>query len=501
MATIQPDVKLEFAPAVAPLTLPTAGQWVDVTGYAKRIYFKRGREDALSQVRTGILKVDLLNTDRRFDPFPYSSGPYGSGVKRGRRWRLQGEFNGTDYPLIQTFAERYRPSYPARYGALMHVESSDAFWLWAKQEVTTTRDEELSGARLVALLDEGGWPGTGLYTSSGFRAIDTGLSNVVGIELVDDFLLDPIRDVGNSVQGMVFVAKDGTFTFLDRHRAIHPGRGYFSAVASFGDDSTAVSAPVFTGGGLDDLSVGGAFTGTGTTHFRVQIDGTGTPDTFRWSDDGGATWTASAVAITGSAQTLTDGVTITFGATTGHTDTDTWDFYAGGIAYRDLGPATNEVYNRVRITPAGGEQQEVSDASSISDYTESTKTLRASLLASANEAYDFAVKFLNQNKSQYRYYPSLTFGATGDSSLSSVLWPLLFSLDLGQKVLVTHNPPGGGSPWQTFHTVEGIEGAWSLQAKGWEYIKLFLSVAPIYSYCILNSAVYGRLNTTARLAW
>ncbi len=84
---------------------------------------------------------------------------------------------------------------------------------------------------------------------------------------------------------------------------------------------------------LNDLSSGGIYTGTGTeppyVNYRVKIDGTG-PDTFTWSDDNGATWQASGVAITaGSAQTLNNGVTITFGADTGHTLEDYWNFTAG----------------------------------------------------------------------------------------------------------------------------------------------------------------------------
>lgn len=86
----------------------------------------------------------------------------------------------------------------------------------------------------------------------------------------------------------------------------------------------------FTGGGLDDITVGGTFTGfKKKVDYRVNIDGTGTPDTFEWSNDGGSTWEAQDVPITGSAQTLEDGITVTFGATTGHTLGNRWDWSAG----------------------------------------------------------------------------------------------------------------------------------------------------------------------------
>ena len=89
---------------------------------------------------------------------------------------------------------------------------------------------------------------------------------------------------------------------------------------------SSVGEPTFTGIGLDDMTTGGTFTGTVDTNYRVKIDGTGTPDTFRWSDNGGTTYNAIGVAITGSAQSLNNGVTVTFGATTGHTSNDYWDF-------------------------------------------------------------------------------------------------------------------------------------------------------------------------------
>jgi len=92
-------------------------------------------------------------------------------------------------------------------------------------------------------------------------------------------------------------------------------------------DALAGNTITFTGSGLNDMTAGGTFTGPTSLDYRVQIDATGTPDTFEWSDDGGATWDATGVAITGGVQTLNNGVTITFAATTGHTLSNRWDFY------------------------------------------------------------------------------------------------------------------------------------------------------------------------------
>ena len=80
--------------------------------------------------------------------------------------------------------------------------------------------------------------------------------------------------------------------------------------------------PTFNGSGLDDLTAGTVFTHTEVVVFIIQIDATGTPDTFKWMRTGGS-WT-TGVAITGAEQTLEYGFKITFAATTGHTLTDQW---------------------------------------------------------------------------------------------------------------------------------------------------------------------------------
>jgi hypothetical protein len=94
-----------------------------------------------------------------------------------------------------------------------------------------------------------------------------------------------------------------------------------------------VGAATISGSGLDDMTAGGTFSGSVVTYYRVQIDGTGTPDTFKWSDDGGSTWNATTVAITSASQNLNNGVSVRFVATTGHTSANYWDFQASWEDY------------------------------------------------------------------------------------------------------------------------------------------------------------------------
>lgn len=116
-------------------------------------------------------------------------------------------------------------------------------------------------------------------------------------------------------------------------------------------DGTAVNDPfvgpaVFTGTGLSDATSGGSYTGDEPAVFVVSIVGTGTPNTFQWAKNGAVG--ATGVAMTGAAQMLADGVTITFAATTGHTLGDRWTISTGislgrtGLIHWDAPPATLE---------------------------------------------------------------------------------------------------------------------------------------------------------------
>ena len=91
--------------------------------------------------------------------------------------------------------------------------------------------------------------------------------------------------------------------------------------------------------GVNDLTSSGTYTGTEDIRYIIRIDAEGTPDTFEWSDDGGMTFT-TGVAITGAAQTLSNGVQITFTSTTGHTLNDRW--VVSAKYYRDDNFGLNE---------------------------------------------------------------------------------------------------------------------------------------------------------------
>lgn len=81
-----------------------------------------------------------------------------------------------------------------------------------------------------------------------------------------------------------------------------------------------------TWGSLDDMTLSASgYTGVNSKEFIVRIATEGTPDQISFSSDNETSWSTPA-DITGSAQTLAEGVQVSFGATTGHSLGDEWRF-------------------------------------------------------------------------------------------------------------------------------------------------------------------------------
>ena len=101
-----------------------------------------------------------------------------------------------------------------------------------------------------------------------------------------------------------------------------------------------IETPIFTGAGQSTMTTGGTYGISTITLYRVTInDDYPTPNTFDWVYDVGGGWQTggSGINITGSAQSLSNGVTVTFGSTSGYTKGNSWDFKAGKSRFRLTG--------------------------------------------------------------------------------------------------------------------------------------------------------------------
>lgn len=76
------------------------------------------------------------------------------------------------------------------------------------------------------------------------------------------------------------------------------------------------------GSGLDDITAGGTYTGAKDCVITLKISTAAGTDKFQWKKDGGAY--SAEISMTGAAQLLTEGVTATWLATTGHDLNDEW---------------------------------------------------------------------------------------------------------------------------------------------------------------------------------
>lgn len=101
--------------------------------------------------------------------------------------------------------------------------------------------------------------------------------------------------------------------------------GFKDGDADFNDVTSGVGPTTHNGVGLNDATYGGTYTGSTTKTFRVKITSVGTPDTFQYSSDDGSTYNGTNINVTNTGPiTLTEGVTINFLNTTGHTLNEYW---------------------------------------------------------------------------------------------------------------------------------------------------------------------------------
>ena len=202
-------------------------------------------------------------------------------------------------------------------------------------EVNSTTSQSLIRLEALASDPDGNLDGVVFYVNGEAQASWSGTLDFNG-SLPDD--------------GDTLVIDDGT----DRNQSV---------TFEFDDDQSVLGGltPLVTGSSwnhLDDLVVSGNPTHHEPVTFVVEIDSTGTTDTFRWSKDGGQTFVNERVDITAStALALSHGLEITFAAQTGHGLGDRWSF---------TGRPANVI---VTIAENGGEVQRTRDAlvSAIND--------------------------------------------------------------------------------------------------------------------------------------
>jgi len=141
-----------------------------------------------------------------------------------------------------------------------------------------------------------------------------------------------VRIIANDFQ--LFLT-DGQTSYTYQVKSVGTlGTATYQAAGTFSENIASIatiSTPVFSGSGnLNDMTAQGNYTGSSNKGYIVQIDSISTdddhPDTFQWSDNGGATYTTFVPIVANYDFDLGNGISITFTNATGHKLNDKWTF-------------------------------------------------------------------------------------------------------------------------------------------------------------------------------
>lgn len=180
----------------------------DITSSITQVSVSRGRSDETIEYETGRAFLTVRNIDGTFDP---TLTPF----------RLRDDVivywtgNGTAIPVFTGFVEDVQLGYTLDGDAVVEVSCVDGLALLANQTIVDKAVSiEQSGERVETVLANAGvsWPaGT---------AIDTGISELAAGTATGNALAY-LRQVEESEQGYLYVARDGVLTFRNRHTTLN----------------------------------------------------------------------------------------------------------------------------------------------------------------------------------------------------------------------------------------------------------------------------------------
>jgi hypothetical protein len=164
----------------------------------------RGRDKDIGRTSAGSLQVNLRNEDRFFDPLV---GPWGERTKP----RLPIRLNISGVPTLTGFVDDWNFDYDPSGESVASIDATDGFSRFARQiNAGGSAPVESTGDRLNRVLDQG------RVNFLGPRDIDNGNSTLAE-GLLEGSALEYMLDVVEASElGLVFMAKDGAFSFRER---------------------------------------------------------------------------------------------------------------------------------------------------------------------------------------------------------------------------------------------------------------------------------------------
>jgi hypothetical protein len=177
----------------------------DVSDGVFTVSTSRGRNRDLDRTNAGVVSVSFRNETRLYDP--QSESEFSSSIFPRTPVRVKVDGSAIFTGLV----DDWNFSYSLGGNSTASLEGSDAFSLFAREvNAGGTAVEELSGARVEAVLDELVIPWPQLE-----RDIEDGNATLAAGVLADN-ALTYLQSVEESEAGLIFMTKDGRFAFRER---------------------------------------------------------------------------------------------------------------------------------------------------------------------------------------------------------------------------------------------------------------------------------------------
>lgn len=208
---------------------------VDVSDVVDSIETKRGRNPQADQFQTGTLTMRIVDQNGDFNSQNPNS-PYAGLLTPMRKVQITATYGAITYPIFAGFITSWTTTTPKNATDVVYttITAVDAFRLAQNAQISTvpgTPANQLSGARINALLDAISWPAT-------MRDIDAGLTTMQADPGTARTALAAMQTVETSEYGALYVDAAGSFVFQDRNvTAGSTG----STPTVFNDDGSAIT--------------------------------------------------------------------------------------------------------------------------------------------------------------------------------------------------------------------------------------------------------------------
>lgn len=161
------------------------------------------------------------------------------------------------------------------------------------------------------------------YAIGSSIAVETedGMKEDIKVDLQELYLSAPLHNFKARKPACKYAVRGGRRIFMAGEEDFSVGQITATKYKDIANYKSQSFVRRTVGSGLTDLTITGNWN-TGTVQdVYFKITGTGSPNNFQWKKGAAGVWSGN-IAMTGAAQAITDGISVTWAATTGHTLND-----------------------------------------------------------------------------------------------------------------------------------------------------------------------------------